>query len=119
MTNGEVLQTLKIIAASLWGITRGLDRIERMLPEIGKQESREMATLIEVQKDIEEMRAEAMHNADVAASATATLRRLLEMIGTVAASASDLDGLRAALDEITATVHDNSKSLGDAIAAVP
>lgn len=119
MTNAETAETLKIISASLWSIARGIDRIEKMLRETGKQESREMATLMEVQKDIEEMRAEAMHNADIAASATATLRRLLEMIGTAAASASDLDGLRTALDEITVTVHDNSKSLGDAIAAVP
>ena len=119
MTNAEATAILELIAANLLGIVRGIEDIKRMLRSISKQENREMATLAEVKADVEEMRVEAAHNADVAASAMATLQRVVSMIGEAAASASDLDGLKASLDEITATVHDSAQSLGDAIATVP
>lgn len=114
-----VLDVFRDIIYALDSIDSRLFDIEKGLRSLNRVETREMATLKQVQDDIEEMRVEAARNADQANAASEVIRRMLTMIGEAAASATDLDALKASLDEITSTVGDSADTLGTAIAEVP
>lgn len=119
MTNAEAHAILELIAANLSSIVSGIEDIKRMLRQIVKEETREMATLAEVRQDVETMRAEAARNADKAAAAADAIRRLLTMITNAAASATDLDALKADIDAITSTVGAAADTIGQAVDEVP
>jgi antitoxin component HigA of HigAB toxin-antitoxin module len=114
------------IRALLWIMDARSARIERqlqslivMVQQLTGMERIEMTTIQDVRAEIDAMREEAAHNAQIDQAASAAIRRLVDMMANAAASATDLQQLQSDIAAIRGQVHDSADGLGQAIAEVP